>query len=260
MIDGYLNHLRAGGASPGTLRLRAWWLGELERCTTGPLLGLARADLTAFLARPGWSPETRKSGRAAVTGFYRWAVDEGLLGTDPSYRLPAVRVPAGVPHPVPEDVLAAALAGSDKETRLMLLLGAYAGLRLAEICQVHSDHVEPAGLRVLGKGGKTRIVPLHPLLLSCMRDIQGWAFPSRGSSTAKDGQHVEVTYVARRVSAALGPGYSCHSLRHRFASRAYAKSGNLLAVQRLLGHSKPETTIRYTLVADESLAAAVAVL
>ena len=60
------------------------------------------------------------------------------------------------------------------------------------------------------------------------------------------------------LSQVLPPGWSAHSLRHAFASRAYAGTRDLRAVQTLLGHSKPETTARYTAVPDGALAAAVA--
>ena len=261
LVDGYLAHLRAGGASPGTLKVRGSYLRRLDDSLPRGLLLATRAELTAFLGTAGWSQETRHSCRSAMRGFFQWAEDEGLLGVkDPSYRLARVAVPAGIPHPVPEPALARALAAADAETRLMLLLGAYAGLRLAEIAQVHSDHIEATGLRVLGKGRKTRMVPLHPLLVEALDGLDGWAFPSRGSSSAKEGAHVEVTYLHRRIRAALGGDWTAHSLRHRFASRAYAGTKDLRAVQTLLGHSKPETTARYTLVPDESLSAAVAVL
>jgi integrase/recombinase XerC len=195
-----------------------------------------------------------------MRGFFQWAEDEGLSDADPSRKLHSVRVPAGQPHPVPEPVLAAALRRADDEVRRMLLLGAYAGLRLAEISRVHSHDIEANGLRVLGKGGKTRVVPIHPLIAESLVDVDGWAFPSGGSSSAKPGNHMGTDYLHRRICDALGPGWTAHSLRHRFASQVYGKTHDLRAVQTLLGHSKPETTARYTLVPDESLTAAVAVL
>jgi integrase len=62
------------------------------------------------------------------------------------------------------------------------------------------------------------------------------------------------------VDVVLGAGWSGHSCRHAFASKAYAGTRDLRAVQTLLGHSKPETTARYTAVPDGALAAAVAVV
>jgi site-specific recombinase XerD len=64
-------------------------------------------------------------------------------------------------------------------------------------------------------------------------------------------------HVGKLVAAALGPGWSMHKLRHRFATRAYRHGGrNLRAVQALLGHSSVATTERYTAVDDDEIRAA----
>jgi integrase/recombinase XerC len=68
---------------------------------------------------------------------------------------------------------------------------------------------------------------------------------------------VHPDYVGKRVKAALGGTWTTHSCRHRFATRAYAGTHDLRAVQLLLGHSKPETTARYVAVAHDDLLAAV---
>lgn len=59
------------------------------------------------------------------------------------------------------------------------------------------------------------------------------------------------------IEAALGDGWTTHSLRHRFATQAYRATRDIRAVQQLLGHSSPTTTARYVLVDEDSLAAAV---
>ena len=70
--------------------------------------------------------------------------------------------------------------------------------------------------------------------------------------------HLSPAYVGKRVSRVLGVGWSTHTLRHRFATRCYAGSRDLLSVQKLLGHSKPETTEGYVLVPNEWLRSAMA--
>ena len=253
-VDSYLAHLAAGGASAGTVRLRRGYLARLAGHVGGDLLGATPEQLVGFVGTPGWAPATRQSARASVRSFYCWAVEAGLLEQDPSRRLPGVRVPAGVPHPVGEVVLEAALAAADLEQTRMLLLGAFAGLRRAEIAAVHTSHLTPFGLAVTGKGGRQRVIPVHPLLRAALADVPaGWVFPSY----RKPGQHVTGSHVYKRLRPLLGDA-SPHALRHRFATRAYQGTTDLLAVQRLLGHSKPETTVRYTQLSPDSLAAAVA--
>lgn len=256
-LEAYLAHLRAQGLAPSTLATRAGYLHRLAEHLGGDLLAATPEALVGFVGHDGWKPETRKSARASVRGFYTWAVESGLADVDPSRRLPSVKVPPGAPHPAPEDVLERALAVADREQRLMLLLGAFAGLRRAEIAGLHSTDVTPFGLRVTGKGGRTRVVPLHPLLRAALADLPvGWLFPS----PRIPGRPVTPHYVHDRLRPLLGD-YSTHALRHRFATRAYQRGGgDLFAVQQLLGHARPETTSRYCLVEADSLAAAVAAL
>jgi integrase/recombinase XerC len=256
-IDGYLAYTVASGSGRETIRLRRHYLGVLARhcCPTGPWQATVD-QLTAVLATPGWAPETRKSARSSLRSFYRWGVDTGKTTTDPARALPQVRVPLGAPRPTPRDVVTQALARADERGRLMLLLALLAGLRRAEIAAVHSTHmIHESGewsLRVVGKGQRVRVVPLHPLLAETLLEYRcGFLFPG------KDHGHLSADRVGRIIADLLGPGWTAHTLRHRFSTECYSHTHDLFATQQLLGHSRPETTQRYTQVPDDSLRAAV---
>lgn len=251
-VGAYLTWLRASGAARGTLRLREHYLSRLAADSALGPWQIELDDLVAFIATPGWKPETRRSARAAVRDFYKWAHLTDRVDRNPAQMLPTVTVPAGKPRPTPEQVLRGALDAADSRERLMLLLAAYAGLRCAEIAAVHSDDITDTGLRVRGKGGRVRIVPLHPTILGALgRTGPGYLFPS------PRGGHLTAGHVGVLLKRLLGHGWSAHTLRHRFASRVYAQTHNLLAVQELLGHAKPETTRRYTALDDGVLRSAV---
>lgn len=250
-LERFALYLRAAGQSPETIRLRLAVLGRFARTTD--LFTASRDDLLTFIAAPGLKPSTRHSYRSTLRKFYDWAHEEGLVDSDPAAKLPSVRVDGGVPRPAPDEVVRQAIAEADDETRLMLMLGALAGLRRAEIARVHSDDVTESGLRVLGKGGKMRLVPLAPELRAALASIVGWAFPS----TVYYSRPVTPDYVASRIEKALPAPWTCHTLRHRFASRAYQSTHDLRAVQTLLGHASIATTERYTQVTDQSLQEAV---
>lgn len=253
VLDAWTSWLRAARLSPGSVKLRVQCLGRLSSWLPGGLLEASDADLVNWLAGERRAAETHRSMRASLRAFYGWAVDQGLVERSVAERLPTVRAPLTVPKPVPEDVLETVLAAADQETALMLVLGAYAGLRRAEIAAVHRRDVTASGLRVTGKGERVRVVPVHPVLADHLErwPAQEWLFPGRW------GGHASIDYVKVRVGAALPEGYTCHKLRHRFATRAYAGSRDLFAVQQLLGHSKPETTSRYVLVPTDALQSAV---
>lgn len=215
---------------------------------------MSTRDLDAFLAEHrSLRPASRKSMVESMRSFYRWLVTDQLRGDDPTLGLRRVRPSRGVPRPIPEELLARAIHEADEETRLMLLLGAYAGLRRAEIAAVHSDDLDGLVLTVRGKGDVTRRVPVHPMLAGRLARISGWAFPS----WRKPGQHVTPDYIADRLERVLPQPFTPHSLRHRFATAAYRGTGDLRAVQELLGHASPSTTAIYTLVNDDALTAAV---
>lgn len=252
-IEGYVLHLRAGGSPAGTLRLRRHYLRDLavHVAPAGPWAATP-AQLVEYLSRRSWAPETRKSARASLRGFYGWAEDAEHVDLSPARKLPTVRVPAGRPRPAPDDVFNAALSAATGRNRLMLLLAAHAGLRRAEVAQVRRRDLVGRELRVRGKGGVVRVIPVGGELAELLEALPpGWAFPGQ-----IDG-HLSPDHVGDLLKRMLGD-YSGHTLRHRYGSRAYAGTRDLRAVQTLLGHSKPETTARYTAIPDGALQAAAA--
>lgn len=246
VLDAYLVHLAAAGRAPTTIRLRRMHLERVFAWLGHPPLDATESELIDYMAANQWAPETRKSWRASVRGFYQWAEETERIDVDPSRRLPKVTVPQGIPHPTPTPVVDSAIDNADPRTLLMLMLAAYAGLRRAEIAALHSHDVVGDTLVVKGKGGKVRSVPIHPKLAEALAGAQGYVFPGH------DNGHLSPDRVGRVMRDALGDGWTAHSLRHRFATRAYAAERDLLTVQQLLGHSSVATTQRYTQVPDDA--------
>lgn len=201
------------------------------------------------------SASGRKSMRTALGGFYAWGLARGYLAVDPAAPVPTPRVPKGRPRPTPEGVLLDALERADDRERLMVELGALAGLRASEIAQVHQlDLNEDDELLVHGKGGKERIVPLvagH--LVDAIRAADGWVFPN-----VQRGGHLTPNHVTHILSRLLDGPWTGHTLRHRFGTRAYAVTRDLLAVSELLGHESPNTTLTYVKMPKDHLVDAVA--
>ena len=251
-IETWLDTYRAAGAAESTIRNRRSYITHADRN-----LGLLTAtpeSLTNYLAcRHQLAPESRKSMIVALRGFYKFAHRRGLIGIDLSAELPTVTIPRGKPRPVEADGLTRARTVADDETLLMLDLGSLAGLRLNEIARLHSNDISDFGIRVMGKGERIRIIPVHPRLRERLRKIQGWAFPS----PIRSGQHVTPDYISRRIEKVLPSGFTTHSLRHYFATTVYINSHDLRSVQELLGHASIETTQRYVLVDTAALTRAV---
>lgn len=245
-LDQYATAQRAADRSPGTINLHRHYLRGLAETAKNPWTAKPLV-LLEYVATPHWKPETRRSARSAVRGFYRWGHGMGYITENPALQLPTVAVPPPRPRPTPEH-LVAQLVKRDDRLGLMAQLGAYAGLRAAEIARVHSRDLVGDELLVLGKGRKLRAVPVvHRPLLRRLEAVDGWAFPNGY------GHHLTPGHVSRLLSRALPEGWTAHTLRHRMATQAYAGTRDLLAVGQLLGHSRPETTQRYVLMPDDAL-------
>jgi len=256
-VDGWLTWLIAAGTSQATRRTRRSHIRMVARevGTPGPRQ-VTGPDLLAILGRPGYSIEHRRGLRASLGSFYRWGVVSGLLDEDPTVTLPPVRAAVGAPKPATDEIWKHILSTADERTRLMARLACEAGLRRAEVACVHSDDlvngIDGAELIVHGKGNKQRVVPITVTLaaeIAKATPFGGFLFPGK-----IDG-HMSADRVGHLVSKVMPPGWSMHKLRHRFATRGYAGTGNLRAVQEALGHASVATTQRYTAVAAREIRA-----
>lgn len=241
---------RSGGVPETTIGLRRYYLQRLARDHRGrDLLDLDVDDLTTWLQAHDWSPNTRKSVRSALRSFYGWARERGLVEVSPAHLLPAVRARRGRPKPTPESAYRYAVEHAPPRARLAIRLAAQCGMRRGEIAAVHVDDVEEdaAGfrLRVVGKGGHVRMVPLPDDLAVELLDSPGWVFPS------PRGGHLTPAHLAKVVTAHVD-GHT-HQLRHRAATVAYKGTHDLRAVQELLGHASVATTQLYVAVADDAV-------
>lgn len=256
-IEGWTDTLKAAGLSAQTIKSRRYKMVHLAALLmpSGPE-DVTTEQIVQTFARQQWKPETRKAYRNTISSFFRWLHKSGRRSDDPSLDVPRVKKPHAHPRPCPDRYIAAAMEMATSSERLMIRLGAECGLRRGEIARVHSDDVvaDSAGrsLIVRGKGDKQRIVPLPDDLAGIIMDARGYLFPGRF------GGHVEESYIGDHISRLLPDGYAAHTLRHRFATTAYAATHDLFVVAELLGHESVETTEHYVAMPDGRLREATA--
>lgn len=257
-ITAWDEHLRAAGQPPSTRYTRTYHLRRFgsDHAELGPW-AVTHDHLVAWTADKDWAPNTRRSYRMSLRVFYAWAHARNHTETNPAFELPPVKVPRALPRPAPNDVVDDGLRSNDIRVRLMILILTDTGMRRGELCKIHTDHLERDmhgwSLRVTGKGGHVRIVPIDDSLASALRQLPaGYLFPGQ-----IDG-HLSASYVGKLVSRALAQGWTAHTLRHRFASLAYAVDKDIRAVQELLGHASVSTTQIYTLVLPTAMRRAAA--
>ncbi|WP_295012476.1 tyrosine recombinase XerC [uncultured Microbacterium sp.] len=262
-ISAYGVWMIAKDRSRATVRARKEQLEHMaRRIGVGPW-EVTITTLLAYVAAQSWMTETRRGRYAGYREFWKWARKVGLTDANPAKHLPKVKPSEPNPDPVPPGAYAEALRHADDRTALMLRLAHDAGMRRAEIAQVHSDDIREDllgwSLLVHGKGGKQRMMPLTPRLALDLRTraasaetVDGWLFAGR-----IDG-HLSPRRVGELLEEALPGGWTGHKLRHSFGSNVHeATDGDTLTTQNLLGHANPNTTTRYVRPHDHRLRAAV---
>ena len=284
----YLTHERR--ASPRTVRAYGdgvgAYLGFLARHRGGSLAlaemaEISAADLRAYLAhrRTGESPLSPRSvsqALSAIRAFHRW-LDRRLEVTNAAIALVrGPRLAPGVPRPVSEDQARGLIgeAGLDPdredweiardEAVITLLWGC--GLRISEALSLTgADTPLRETLRITGKGGKTRLVPVLAVVREAV-DAYVAALPARAGADealfrAKRGgayspRHAQALMQRLRGRLGLPDSATPHALRHSFATHLLGAGADLRSIQELLGHASLSTTQRYADVDAAGLLAA----
>ncbi|HEV7227581.1 tyrosine recombinase XerC [Brevundimonas sp.] len=269
-------------ASPRTLEAYGHagrnWIGFLGRHRGGPqalgdLSGVEAAELRAHLAerRGGDNPLSARSlaqALAAIRGFHRF-LERRLAVASPQLAL--VRGPRPkptLPRPVAEAQALALLEEPEADVdlepweaardRAVLTLLYGCGLRISEaLALTEGDAPLAESLRVTGKGGKTRLVPV---LAAVRQAVEDWralnpfpAAPDHPLFRAKRGgpltpRHVQATVQRLRGRLGLPASTTPHALRHSFATHLLGAGADLRSIQTLLGHAGLSTTQKYTAV------------
>jgi site-specific recombinase XerD len=270
--------LRASGAGERTRHAYGVDLRQLAEWAAPQGLGpqdLSHRELRLFagvLSERGASKSTIARKLAAIRAFYRRLVERGELDANPAdlvavpkreQYLPRVLRPAEV-----ADLLDRIPASTplDLRDRALFELGYAAGLRAAELVglDVADLDADAEQVRVDGKGGRTRVVPVGEHAWSALDRYLSRARPAldlegeRALFLSRTGRRLSTSDVRRRLDvqlsrAAVQGGVSPHTLRHSFATHLLEGGADLRAIQELLGHASISTTQTYTRVESARL-------
>jgi integrase/recombinase XerC len=276
-LEGYLQTLRAADRSATTQRAYTndvnqfiAWVREGGVVTP---LGVTKRDLRAYLAVMTGRGDQRSSiarRRASLRSYFSWLVERGHLEQSPAAYVSAPRPAAALPKVVVREQLESLLDddwGDDEwavRDRAVCEVLYGAGLRVSELCGLDTASVDFTSglLRVLGKGRKERIVPLHRRGIDAVRL---WSFDAR-EDVARTHSPPDALFLNRRANR-LGPrdvrrildlrvarGHvHPHALRHTYATHLLEGGADLRVVQELLGHESLTTTQLYTHVSKSHL-------
>jgi integrase/recombinase XerD len=254
--------------------------GWLEQSGVDAAERATEADLGAFVRYLGAEREPRLAASSiarvlsAVRGLHRFLAEEGRTPSDPAKDLRPPKLPMRLPKAIPVEQVAAiidaARVGDDvtalRDVALLELLYA-TGARVSEATALNVDDlVDDEVVRLFGKGGKQRIVPVGSY---ARRAVDAYLVRSRPVLSAR-GSATPALFLGvrgRRMSrqavwqvlqdaaerAGVAASVSPHTLRHSFATHLLAGGADVRVVQELLGHSSVATTQIYTLVTADTL-------
>ncbi len=279
LIDTFIDALwLEEGLSKNTLAAYRRDLEGYDRWLQGRGVALAvsgESDLSGYFAhRHAQTRATSANRRLAVfRRFFRWALRERLVAADPTLKLQPAKRPLRVPRTLTQPQVESLLAAPDVTTplglrdRAMLELMYASGLRVSELVTLKVLNLSQSEqvVRVLGKGGKIRLVPFGEVASDW---LARYLEQARGEILA--GQATEDLFVTARgagmtramfwvlvkkhaQAAGITAPLSPHTLRHAFATHLLNHGADLRAVQMLLGHADISTTTIYTHVARERL-------
>jgi len=262
------------GLSPHTVaayrRDLAQFMAFVDRGGVDSIAGVEHRTMRRFVASLStrqYAPRSVARKASAVRAFYRDATRRGLVPANPADRTPQPKRPGTLPRSLPARSLSAVLdnlVGIDPESlrdRAVLELLYATGLRVSEAASLRVTDVRGADLiRVRGKGGRDRVVPVGRAARVALDAYLQNGRPALAGDTAGNALWVGVRGgpldgrgIRRAVRRRLGT-YP-HALRHSFATHLLEGGADLRAVQELLGHIELATTETYTAVTREHLKA-----
>ena len=288
-LDRYLRHLsiergRSGNTIAAYRRDLAGYLRFLGSRGISVPAAVGRDDVAAYAeglasrSEPALAIPSIARMLSTVRSFHRFLADEALVAANVADELTAPKPRARLPKAITIDQVAAVIAAAsgddlqDLRDRALLELLYATGARISETVGLNVDDVIGAGdggidlVRLLGKGGKQRIVPFGSFARAAIDaylvrarpvlSTRGKATPAlflglRGQRLSR--QNAWLIIRARAEQARLGIEISPHTFRHSFATHLLAGGADVRVVQELLGHASVSTTQLYTLVTADAL-------
>ena len=282
LVDDFLRHLEiARAVSPHTLRAYAQDLkafhGYLDPLGIAPEKA-THLHIRGFLGVQSvtLAPASRARRLAGLKAFFKFLTRRKVIEANPARRVKTPKLPQRLPRAVPVDEAFALMDAPDDEKVLglrdiaMLEVLYGGGLRVSELCGLDLQDLDLRSrtARVLGKGNKERICPLHEGAIAA---VAAW-LERRGELLVKPakkqdpkalflnfrGGRLTTRSVERHLDKyvtqlGLNRKMSPHSLRHSFATHLLAGGADIRSIQELLGHASLSTTQRYTAVSFEQL-------
>lgn len=266
-LAAHIEHKGRKNHSTQSRRERRLTILRLARYFGHPVADVSRDELRAWqeVRTHQIAPASMHNEIGHIAVYMRWLSAEGVRTDDPSVVLDRPKHDrAGIPSPMPDpDVQHALSTAPDPDVHAWIGLGAFCGLRCMEMAKLRAEDITrtlPRQLRIIGKGGHERLVPVPATLVI---ELTGVGYPAAGYLFARmDGRTgpPSAARVSERMNKHLhaqGITSSAHKLRHRFGTELYRATEDPFLVQQIMGHKSADTTKGYVKLVNEKAASAI---
>lgn len=265
LIDDYLDRLKLKHFSEHTLRCYGLDLRQAQKAIGKPLSDATHADLEVYVAgltRKGMKGTTVRRKQASLRGFFNHCIRVKAIAIDPTgnFEPPKVedRLPIYLNAGQVQTLLDSLTEGSAAERREAAIVKClyYTGMRAGELVGLDVEHLflDEREMRVFGKGKKERMLPINDRLeaaLSAWLEVHPTGKGPLFVSLHTHNRRLSYDSVYKIVKAAFARAglanrkFSCHKLRHTFATRLVNGKVSIDKIQKLLGHRRIDTTTIY---------------
>jgi integrase/recombinase XerD len=266
-LDDFIAYLRSEkGLSPHSIEAYGRDIKGFVEKFSPPFCQEQIIQHLSFLKNQGYASSSIARALIALKVFCRFLFREEILEKDISHAIESPKLWQLLPEVLSmeeaERLLNLPFVGTDRGARdkaiLELLYGS--GLRVSELCDLTLYSVDEEGVKVLGKGGKERVVPIGKKALAAIDHYLGFRdrCPSERLFLSRRGKPLNRGAVWRIVKhyakkAGIEKSVSPHTLRHSFATHLLEMGADLRVIQEMLGHANIATTDRYTHVSASHL-------
>ncbi|WP_159800880.1 tyrosine-type recombinase/integrase [Arthrobacter zhaoguopingii] len=248
----------AQGLSQRTIGDREYAMRFFFEFAAAEPLAITPDQIMAFVGRQELSQATRSTYHKHLRAYCLWLYKTGRSEDIPTSRTPTPKQPKGLPRPITMPELERLLGTiGRRRTRMMVLLAALQGLRIHEIAKIRGEDLDRHAktLRVVGKGYKAALLPLHDVVLDFARQFPAYGpwFPAYPSQSERQYETIKPHAVGKAIRQSMqraGINQTPHALRHFFATTLVQNGTDLRTVQELMRHDSLQTTQIYVQVSD----------
>lgn len=254
-VQQFLNYMEAErNLSPNTITSYRTDLIQLQNFLSKNIISAKPEDLRAFLQSlkaQGLSVTTTNRKLSTIKSFYQYLMKQEMIQTNPAAHIDSGKLQRTLPKPIPQHCVMELLEKVDNLRDRVILEVLYGtGIRRFELAKLKVSDINfyEGYIRIQGKGGKERIVPIHPAAIDLIRQLVAtqdsiWLFPGYCDKHISTRQ---INNIVQKWATRAGlEGITPHRFRHSFVSHLYDNGADIKTISDMAGHASLNTTNLY---------------